>query len=294
MLEKILKSDTPTNLEGERRKVTIFFSDIRSFTKISEQLAPEKVVSLLNQYFEKMIEIIFAHSGTLDKFIGDGLMVEFGAPLEDKEQERHAVRAAIHMQYELYKLAKKWLDEGYPEIIVGMGVHTGFAVVGNIGSDVRMEYTAVGDAVNVAARLEKSTKKLNKSIIISEDTYNAVKQYDEFKFEDLGEIELSGREKFIKAYAVTEDFSKEYNGPAKDEVQQASKTKPPKTEDNNQATPENQQQDNKQPPIENSNPPSTENPKEQQQDNKQAENDEKKQDNSPNPEKKGDESNNNE
>ncbi|MCH9630701.1 MAG: hypothetical protein S4CHLAM37_07050 [Chlamydiia bacterium] len=202
VLEKILKSEVPANLEGERRRLTVFFSDIRSFTKISENLAPEVVVSLLNQYFERMIAVIFLHNGTLDKFIGDGIMAEFGAPLEDKQQELHAVRAALDMQIEIQKLTEKWKDKGLPEISVGMGVHTGYAVVGNIGSEIRMEYTAVGDAVNVAARLEKSTKRLNKQIIISEETYKAIKNLDEFTFEDLGEVELTGREQYIHSYAI--------------------------------------------------------------------------------------------
>ena len=202
VLEKILKSEVPANFEGERRRLTIFFSDIRSFTKISENLAPEAIVSLLNQYFERMISVIFQHNGTLDKFIGDGIMAEFGAPLEDKNQELHAVRAALDMQIEIEKLAAKWHEMGMPEISVGMGIHTGYAIVGNIGSEIRMEYAAVGDAVNVAARLEKSTKKLNKKIVISEETYKAIKHLDEFVFEDLGEVSLPGREQYIHSYAI--------------------------------------------------------------------------------------------
>lgn len=203
VLDKILKSESSTKLEGERKKVTVFFSDIRSFTKISENLPPETVVSLLNQYFEKMITVIFEHQGMLDKFIGDGIMVEFGAPLDDSMQELHAVKAAAHMQKEIAALSFKWKQEGYPELEVGMGIHTGFAILGNIGSDVRMEYTAIGDTVNVASRLEQMTKKLNKKIIISEDTYKAVKDEPGFVFEDLGKIELAGREQFIHAYAIT-------------------------------------------------------------------------------------------
>lgn len=213
VLDKIIKSDTPTKLEGERRKVTIFFSDIRNFTQISEALPPEKVVGLLNEYFGRMIEIIFAHGGTLDKFIGDGLMVEFGAPLEDPEQEKHAVEAAIHMQHELASLSKKWQEDGYPDVIVGMGIHTGFAVVGNIGSNVRMEYTAIGDAVNVASRLETATKKLDRSIIISEETHKSLAGDSDFSFEDLGDIELPGRKQKMKAFAVNKDFTKPYDGP---------------------------------------------------------------------------------
>lgn len=202
ILEKILKSEVSTKLEGERRRLSVLFSDIRSFTKISEHLAPEVVVSLLNQYFERMIAVIFKHNGTLDKFIGDGIMAEFGAPLDDEQQELHAARAALDMQEEITKLNEKWKSEGLPEIAVGMGIHTGYAVVGNIGSEIRMEYTAVGDAVNVSSRLEKSTKKLSQKIIISDETHKAIKHLDEFIFEDLGQIELSGRKQFIHVYAI--------------------------------------------------------------------------------------------
>jgi adenylate cyclase len=114
VMEKILQSETPLKLEGERRKITLLFSDIRQFTQLAENLPPEEVVHLLNEYFEVMIEIIFSHSGTLDKFIGDGIMAEFGAPLDDDQQEEHAIRAALTMQQELTKLSLKWEKENKP------------------------------------------------------------------------------------------------------------------------------------------------------------------------------------
>lgn len=133
ILDKILQSETPLKLEGERRKVTILFSDIRQFTQLAENLPPEDVVKLLNDYFEVMIEVIFSHFGTLDKFIGDGIMAEFGAPLDDENQEEHALEAAVHMQKELSKLSDRWEKENKPRIQMGIGIHTGDAVVGNIG-----------------------------------------------------------------------------------------------------------------------------------------------------------------
>ncbi|MGE5196814.1 MAG: adenylate/guanylate cyclase domain-containing protein, partial [Anaerolineae bacterium] len=121
ILEKILESGSLTNLEGERKKVTILFSDIRQFTHLAEILPPEQVVSLLNEYFAAMLEVIFNNQGTLDKFIGDGIMVEFGAPLDDALQEKHAITTAIQMQQQLKKLCEKWEKEGKPTIQMGVG-----------------------------------------------------------------------------------------------------------------------------------------------------------------------------
>ena len=191
VMDTILKSEHVAKLEGERRKITVLFSDIRQFTQLSERLRPEDVVSLLNEYFEVMLDVIFRHQGTLDKFLGDGIMVEFGAPLDDEKQELHAVQTAIGMQRELKKLVMKWEKEGRPKIEIGIGVHTGLAVVGNIGSEKRIEYTAIGDTVNVASRLEQATKLLKKPILISETTYEGIK--DTFKALSLGPMILPGR-----------------------------------------------------------------------------------------------------
>jgi len=200
ILDKIIQTETPLKIEGERRKITVLFSDIRQFTQLAENLPPEEVVHLLNEYFEQMIEVIFSQNGTLDKFIGDGVMAEFGAPLDDDEQEEHAVVAAIRMQKALEKLCEKWAQENRPIIQMGIGIHTGEAVVGHIGSEKRIEYTAIGDTVNVAARLEQATKILKTPILLSETTYLQVK--DKFPFKDLGSMALPGRKEQIKVYAI--------------------------------------------------------------------------------------------
>ena len=200
VLEQILQSKTGTKLEGETRKVTVFFSDIRGFTHIAEHMKPEDVVRLLNEYFKAMLSIIFKYNGMLDKLMGDGIMAEFGAPLDDPQQERHAILTALEMQKELVHLRETWKKEGKPAFEIGVGIHTGDAIVGNIGSELRMEYTAIGDTVNVASRLEQITRKSQYSIIISETTYHAVK--NEFEFHDLGLVELIGREKPIRAYGL--------------------------------------------------------------------------------------------
>ena len=199
-LDELLKRDQPISLEGERKKITILFSDIRNFTSLAEKLAPEQVLKLLNEYFEQMIEIVFQYGGTLDKFIGDGMMVEFGAPLEDRQQELHALLAAIRMQRRLSELSDQWETEGRERFEMGIGIHTGLAVIGNIGSVRRMEYTAIGDTVNIAARLEQMTKKAHKRIIVSEAVYEKTK--GNFLFENLNEVELPGREGYIQAYSL--------------------------------------------------------------------------------------------
>ncbi len=205
-LEQLLKLDKPITLEGERKRVTILFSDIRHFTTISEKLPPEEVLKLLNEYFKEMIEVIFSYGGTLDKFIGDGLLAEFGAPLDDTLQELHAVLAAIHMHLRLQALCKKWAQQGRKCFSMGIGIHAGLAILGNIGSEKRMEYTAIGDTVNVASRLERLTKQLDKPIIISEAVYEKIK--DHFIFEDLRKNKLAGRMENVQAYAIDPKIQK--------------------------------------------------------------------------------------
>ncbi len=207
VLEKILSSDMTPVLKGERRKITVLFSDIREFTLLSEKLEAEDVVSLLNEYLDHMLRVIFEHNGTLDKFIGDGLMVEFGAPLEDEHQEKHALETAIAMQKELKMLNEKWSQQGRPNLKMGIGIHTGFAIVGNIGSEKRMEYTAIGDTVNVAARLEQATKEYKTSILFSETTMQGIPQIDRlYSIQSLGPIPLPGRTQPVAAYTVNLDF----------------------------------------------------------------------------------------
>jgi len=136
-MDSILKSGSEIQLSGDCRRITVLLWDIRGFSTMSEKLAPEKVVQLPNEYFESMVKVVFRNNGTLDKFIGDGMMVLFGAPEDDPYQEEHAIRTAIEMQRELLRLGEKWKTEGV-NIRSGVGVNSGPAVVGNIGSTRRM------------------------------------------------------------------------------------------------------------------------------------------------------------
>ena len=199
VMDSVLTSDAGSVLRGDRRRISVLFSDIRGFSKISEHLAPEKVVQLLNEYFELMVEVVFRNQGTLDKFMGDGLMAIFGAPENDPYQEEHALKAAIEMQQELTKLQARWDAEGI-QIRIGVGIHSGPAIVGTIGSSRRMEYTAIGDTVNVASRLQTATKELGTNILISEHTYYGAK--GAFPFRNMGTITVRGREEPLTVYSL--------------------------------------------------------------------------------------------
>ncbi len=202
VMDQILSKETSLKLQGERKKITILFSDIRQFSQLSENLSPEEIVAMLNEYFELMLNIIFRNQGTLDKFIGDGIMVEFGAPLPDHAQEIHAVTTALEMQKELKTLCEAWKKKGKPTFHIGIGIHTGFAIVGNIGSEKRMEYTAIGDAVNIASRLEQATKTFKESILISEETFSGLN--GKFSHKSLGSVALPGRTQETTVYAIYE------------------------------------------------------------------------------------------
>lgn len=198
IMEKILASDI--NLKGERRRITVLFSDIREFTAFAERIDPEEVVSVLNEYFEEMFQVIFAHNGTLDKIIGDALMVEFGAPLDDPFQEKNAIETAIEMQKALERLCDRWQSKGRPRLKMGIGIHSGPAIVGNVGTDLRMDYTAIGDTVNVAAHLEAATKEHNASILISAATVDRVEGL--FHVRTIGPIRLPGRGASIDVFTI--------------------------------------------------------------------------------------------
>ncbi|MCD4814396.1 adenylate/guanylate cyclase domain-containing protein [bacterium] len=187
-------------LGGTRQLVTVLFADVRGFTTMSEQLSAEEVVELLNEYFQTWTDIIFKHDGTVDKFIGDAVMAIFGAPVAHADDARRALRAALDMREALAGLQEKWKSEGKRSFNIGVGLNTGEAIVGNIGSQQAMGYTVIGDTVNVAARLESKTKDFGAFLLISESTYAAVKDIAEVK-EHQG-VTVKGKAAAFSVYEV--------------------------------------------------------------------------------------------
>jgi adenylate cyclase len=204
MVKKLQKDPSLLKLGGETRQMTFLFSDIRGFTPISEKYKgnPEGLTKLINRFLTRMTDIIIKNGGTIDKFMGDCIMAFWNAPLEDGEHEEHAVQAAIEMQEELLKLNMQLTAEGLPRINIGIGINTGEALVGNMGSEQRFDYSVIGDAVNLASRLESSSKTLGHTLVIGENTVSAAKLNYNFDFID--EITVKGKSEKIKVYTLAE------------------------------------------------------------------------------------------
>lgn len=191
VLEEILEGGLAPGVFGEKRRLCILFSDIRGFTSLGERLPPEQLVQLLNRYFEAMTQAIQSQGGTVDKYIGDGIMAFFGAPKPGKNLALQGFEAAKAKLRHLEELNKTLVADGLPKLQIGIGLHLGDAVVGNIGSSERNNYTAIGDAVNSASRLESLTKDLGYALLVSNEVAKALEGQAEF--DDLGEKAIKGR-----------------------------------------------------------------------------------------------------
>ncbi len=199
--QELLDNPDKVVLGGERRDVVSLFCDIRDFTSISEQETPEKVVELLNEFFSEMVPIIFKYEGTLDKYIGDAFMAVFGSPVEVDHSADKAIECAMEIQRHMIDLNKKWADENRRNFGVGIGLNYGPAISGNIGFEERMEYTVIGDSVNVAARVEKLTRTYSANIIVTENLLkHATKNYP-VKF--IKKILVKGKNEHIEIYEIS-------------------------------------------------------------------------------------------
>lgn len=191
VMEEILQGTLKPGLHGERKTLCLLFSDVRGFTSLSEHLAPEEVIAILNRYFDQMTTAIQGHQGTIDKFMGDGIMAFFGAPKPLENPANLAFRASKEMLERLDRLNAEFKAEGRESLKIGIGLHMGGAVVGNMGSEQRNEYTAIGDVVNTCSRLEGLTKGAGYPLLVSRTVMEALK--DEAEFDPLGEMAVKGR-----------------------------------------------------------------------------------------------------
>lgn len=198
IVEEILEKEDGLKLGGQKKKVTIMFTDLRGFTNISEQMEPTDLLAMLNHYLERMIQIITEHHGTILEFLGDAIVVVFGAPKAREEMEREAVLCALCMQNDMKQVNEWNASQGYPFLQMGIGIHTGEAILGNVGSRQKTKYDMIGNSVNLASRIETFT--IGGQILISEDTRQAIK--DPLQIRETVPIELKGVKEKVQLYDV--------------------------------------------------------------------------------------------
>lgn len=200
IMENVVSNIDNVKLGGKKANVTVLFADIRGFTSMSEKMEPEEISVILNEYFTAIEPIISKHNGVINKFIGDAVMAIFGEPIQDPDHAVNAIRCANDMLKKVKELQVKWLEEGKPKIEIGVGINTGEVFVGNIGSEKRLEYTVIGDTVNLASRLESYNKIYKTQFLISSSTYEFVRGIaDVIK---ISEVKIRGKEKKMNIYEV--------------------------------------------------------------------------------------------
>ena len=205
VVSQLMKHPEKLKLGGEKREITIFFSDIRGFTTFSEALTPEKLVLLLNEYLTAMTDIIMESGGVVDKYIGDAIMAFWGAPLDQPDHAVRAANAVLTMQSKLKTMQKKWQDAGYPLVEIGSGLNTGDAVIGNMGSANRFNYTCMGDTINLGSRLEGITKEYGVKAIVSEST--RMKLDSTFVVRELDLVRVKGKKEPIRIFELVGSVS---------------------------------------------------------------------------------------
>ncbi|MBD3157023.1 CHASE2 domain-containing protein, partial [Candidatus Peregrinibacteria bacterium] len=200
IMKEVLKNPQLLHRSGMKREITVFFSDIAGFTTVSEKLEPTVLLDLVNDYLGAMTDIVLQYHGTLDKYVGDAIVAYFGAPLKQNDHAHRACSVALAMREKLPTLHEKWQREGKPLIDFRIGINTGEAIVGNVGSEKRFDYTIMGDEVNLGSRLEGANKRYGTRIMVSEQTYAMVQ--DEFIFRPIDIIKVKGKNKAIEVFEL--------------------------------------------------------------------------------------------
>lgn len=215
LVANMSKNPDQISMAGESREMSILFSDVRGFTTISEKLGPKELSLLMNEFLTPLSRVIYKHHGTIDKYMGDCIMAFWGAPLHDPAHGRNAILAGLEMQRALRALQPYFKERGWPEINVGVGINTGKVSVGNMGSEVRVAYTVMGDSVNLASRLEGITKQYGVGIIVGESTRAAV---PDLIYRELDQVRVKGKDKPVTIYEpigteadVTVELAEEIN-----------------------------------------------------------------------------------
>ncbi len=205
VVDELLKNEDNLKLGGRKQEMSVFFSDVRGFTEFSEKMDPEELSRFLNEYLTPMTEMVFNNKGTLDKYMGDGLMAFFGAPVFFEDHAYYACRCALQSIDELKKLQIEFKKRGWPHIDIGIGINTGSMSVGNMGSKIVQSYTVIGDAVNLGARLEGTTKEYGAKILVSEYTYEHVK--GRFLFREVDRVRVKGKKEPVRAYELISEHA---------------------------------------------------------------------------------------
>ena len=200
IMKNVVKNIDDLKLGGKRAVVTVLFSDIRGFTSMSEKMSAEEVSSILNEYFAQMEPIITKYNGVINKFIGDAIMAIFGEPIQDENHPQNAVKCAYEMLNKVNYLKEKWILEGKPKFEIGVGINTGEVFIGNIGTETRMEYTVIGDTVNLASRIEGYNKVYKTNLLVSSSTYSYIADIaDVIKIK---EVQIRGKSKKMDIYEI--------------------------------------------------------------------------------------------
>jgi adenylate cyclase len=211
VVEQLARNPEQARLGGERKEITVLFSDVRGFTTFSESRQPEEVVARLNEYMGEMTEIIFKWDGTVDKFVGDEIMAFWGAPLPQDDQAERAVLCSIEMVKRLRQLQEDWARKGEAVLDMGIGINTGEMVVGNMGAEGRkMDYTVIGDSVNLGARVEALTRNYDAHVIVTEYTYKKItgrlrpgyQPVSKSVFRELDSVRVKGKEHPVTIFKV--------------------------------------------------------------------------------------------